>query len=106
MGGRRNGAVRGPGIGRPGKVRLGSPQLICYILMLPCRCRIACPFSPFPASIDQLRGTVMLLMLLDHVRETFFLQHQVSDPMDAATVSPALFACRLLAHLCAPSSCC
>ncbi|HEL2980758.1 TPA: DUF1624 domain-containing protein [Stenotrophomonas maltophilia] len=54
------------------------------------------------ASIDQLRGTVMLLMLLDHVRETFFLQQQVSDPMDAATVSPALFACRLLAHLCAP----
>ena len=54
------------------------------------------------ASIDQLRGTVMLLMLLDHVRETFFLQHQVSDPMDVTTVSPALFACRLLAHLCAP----
>lgn len=54
------------------------------------------------ASIDQLRGTVMLLMLLDHVRETFFLQYQVSDPMDAATVSPALFVCRLLAHLCAP----
>jgi uncharacterized membrane protein len=48
----------------------------------------------------------MLLMLLDHVRETFFLQHQVSDPMDAATVSPALFACRLLAHLCAPCSSC
>ncbi|HED4875284.1 TPA: DUF1624 domain-containing protein [Stenotrophomonas maltophilia] len=58
--------------------------------------------SPRLASIDQLRGTVMLLMLLDHVRETFFLQYQVSDPMDAATVSPALFACRLLAHLCAP----
>ena len=58
--------------------------------------------SPRLASIDQLRGTVMLLMLLDHVRETFFLQHQVSDPMDAASVSPALFACRLLAHLCAP----
>ncbi|WP_182655888.1 DUF1624 domain-containing protein [Stenotrophomonas lacuserhaii] len=54
------------------------------------------------ASIDQLRGTVMLLMLLDHVRETFFMQHQVSDPMDVTTVSPALFACRLLAHLCAP----
>ena len=60
------------------------------------------PLSSRLASIDQLRGTVMLLMLLDHVRETFFLQHQVSDPMDAATVSPALFACRLLAHLCAP----
>ena len=48
----------------------------------------------------------MLLMLLDHVRETFFLQHQVSDPMDAATVSPALFACRLLATCAPPSSCC
>ena len=54
------------------------------------------------ASIDQLRGTVMLLMLLDHVRETFFMQYQVSDPMDVGTVSPALFACRLMAHLCAP----
>ena len=58
--------------------------------------------TPRLASIDQLRGTVMLLMLLDHVRETFFLQYQVSDPVDVATVSPALFACRLLAHLCAP----
>lgn len=55
------------------------------------------------ASIDQLRGTVMLLMLLDHVRETFFLQHQLGDPADVANVSPALFACRLLAHLCAPA---
>ena len=54
------------------------------------------------ASIDQLRGTVMLLMLIDHVRETFYLQHQVSDPMDVGSVSPALFSFRLLAHLCAP----
>ena len=60
------------------------------------------PASPRLASIDQLRGTVMLLMLLDHVRETFYMQHQVTDPMDVADVSPALFACRLLAHLCAP----
>ena len=60
------------------------------------------PASPRLASIDQLRGTVMLLMLLDHVRETFYMTHQVSDPMDVADVSPALFACRLLAHLCAP----
>ncbi|PZU20486.1 MAG: hypothetical protein DI584_17405, partial [Stenotrophomonas sp.] len=54
------------------------------------------------ASIDQLRGTVVLLMLIDHVRETFYLQHQVSDPMDVTSVSPALFSFRLLAHLCAP----
>lgn len=52
--------------------------------------------------IDQLRGTVMVLMLLDHVRETFFLHHQVSDPMNVESTSPALFVSRLLAHLCAP----
>ncbi|WNH51290.1 DUF1624 domain-containing protein [Stenotrophomonas oahuensis] len=60
--------------------------------------------SPAPrlTSIDQLRGTVIVLMLLDHVRETFYLHHQVPDPMPVDTVEPALFASRLLAHLCAP----
>lgn len=53
-------------------------------------------------SIDLLRGSVMLLMLLDHVRETFYLHQPLSDPMEAATVPPALYLCRLLAHLCAP----
>lgn len=54
------------------------------------------------SSIDLLRGTVMVLMLLDHVRETFFLHVQMGDPVDVAIASPALFVCRLLAHLCAP----
>jgi len=54
------------------------------------------------ASIDVARGLVMLLMTVDHVRETFFLQHQVSDPMDVATTDPALFFTRLAAHFCAP----
>ncbi|CAN7511976.1 heparan-alpha-glucosaminide N-acetyltransferase domain-containing protein [Pseudoxanthomonas sp. LjRoot143] len=54
-------------------------------------------------SIDQLRGLVMLLMLLDHVRETFFLHMQVSDPVDVDSVSPLLFVFRLGAHLCAPA---
>jgi uncharacterized membrane protein len=54
------------------------------------------------ASIDVARGLVMLLMTIDHVRETFYLQHQVSDPMDATTVDPALFFTRLAAHFCAP----
>jgi len=53
-------------------------------------------------SIDALRGLVILLMLLDHTREFFFLHAQVSDPMDVATTEPALFFTRLLAHLCAP----
>jgi len=54
------------------------------------------------ASIDVMRGLVMLLMTVDHVRETFFLQHQVSDPMDPAATDPALFFTRLAAHFCAP----
>ena len=54
------------------------------------------------AVIDVMRGLVMLIMLFDHVREPFFLHHQVSDPMDAAHVDPALFFTRLAAHVCAP----
>ena len=53
-------------------------------------------------SIDQLRGTVIVLMLLDHVRETFYMHQQVGDPMAVDQVEPALFVSRLLAHLCAP----
>lgn len=53
-------------------------------------------------SIDTLRGLVILFMLLDHVRETFFLHMQVPDPMIVETTPPDLFFSRLLAHLCAP----
>ena len=41
-------------------------------------------------SIDALRGLVIVFMLLDHVRETFFLHRQVTDPMDVAGTEPAL----------------
>ncbi|MFK0310927.1 DUF1624 domain-containing protein [Pseudomonas sp. NPDC090233] len=53
-------------------------------------------------SIDALRGLVILFMLLDHVRETFFLHRQVGDPMAIDATDPTLFASRTLAHLCAP----
>ncbi|MGJ7502883.1 DUF1624 domain-containing protein [Variovorax sp. ZT5P49] len=53
-------------------------------------------------SIDALRGLVILFMLLDHVRETFYLHRQVPDPMIVAETQPELFFSRLLAHLCAP----
>lgn len=55
------------------------------------------------ASIDIMRGLVIVLMLIDHVRERFYLHMQVSDPMDVASTSPALFFTRLSAHLCAPT---
>jgi uncharacterized membrane protein len=54
------------------------------------------------ASIDVMRGLVMLLMLVDHVREALYLHMQVSDPMSVETTAPDLFFTRMLAHLCAP----
>jgi uncharacterized membrane protein len=54
-------------------------------------------------AIDALRGLVMLFMLVDHVRETFFLHLQVTDPVDAHTTDPGLFFTRLLSTFCAPT---
>ncbi|WP_394131425.1 DUF1624 domain-containing protein [Shewanella maritima] len=53
-------------------------------------------------SIDILRGMVILLMLIDHVRERVFLHHQVGDPMNIDETGSALFFTRVLAHFCAP----
>lgn len=54
------------------------------------------------ASIDILRGLVMLLMLVDHVRERFFYHQQVTDPMTLDSTSTELFFTRITAHFCAP----
>lgn len=54
-------------------------------------------------AIDALRGLVMLFMLVDHVRETFFLHVQVSDPMNPLTTPPELFFTRLSSMVCAPA---
>lgn len=53
-------------------------------------------------SIDALRGVVLLLMLLDHVREAFLLQVAVINPMDTTATSPGLFFTRWITYLCAP----
>ena len=53
-------------------------------------------------AIDILRGLVILLMLVDHTRERFFLHEQVTDPMQIDATSTSLFFTRLTAHFCAP----
>jgi uncharacterized membrane protein len=54
-------------------------------------------------AIDVMRGLVMLFMVVDHVRENIYAHMPVGDPVDAATVAPALYFTRLTAHLCAPT---
>lgn len=53
-------------------------------------------------AIDMMRGLVILIMLLDHVRERFYYHVQVSDPMDISVTEPGLFFSRFAAHFCAP----
>ena len=52
-------------------------------------------------SVDLLRGAVMVVMVLDHVRD-YFMNTQV-DPTDLAATSPALFFTRWITHFCAPT---
>lgn len=53
-------------------------------------------------SIDALRGLVMVLMLLDHLRETWLVLVPMPDPVDARTVLPAMAIARFAASFCAP----
>ena len=52
--------------------------------------------------VDLLRGLVILLMVLDHVRDFFHAQAFVFSAVDADRSNPALFTVRWITHLCAP----
>jgi uncharacterized membrane protein len=53
-------------------------------------------------SIDFLRGLVMILMALDHVRMYFGLGTWYAEPTNLATTTPLLFFTRWITHFCAP----
>ena len=53
------------------------------------------------ASLDILRGVVILLMMLDHVRERFYMHTRTGDPI-FDTIDADLYFTRYLTHLCAP----
>jgi uncharacterized membrane protein len=52
-------------------------------------------------SIDMLRGLVVVIMALDHVRD-FVMVGGVQDPMSDPNVPPLLFFTRWITHFCAP----
>jgi uncharacterized membrane protein len=54
--------------------------------------------------IDMLRGLVIVLMALDHVRDYFYLGGGFStNPLDPAQTTPWLYFTRWITHLCAPT---
>jgi uncharacterized membrane protein len=54
-------------------------------------------------SIDLLRGAVMIIMALDHVRDYFHYTASTDSPTNLATTTPALFFTRFITHFCAPT---
>ena len=59
-------------------------------------------FKPRIGAIDVLRGLVIIIMVLDHVRDYFHASGYAFDPLDPERTTPLLYATRWITHFCAP----
>jgi uncharacterized membrane protein len=63
--------------------------------------------SPHPrprlTAVDALRGLVMVIMALDHVRDFFHAGAMSFPPEDLTRTTPVIFFTRWITHVCAPS---
>jgi uncharacterized membrane protein len=55
------------------------------------------------ATIDAVRGLVMVIMAIDHVRDFIHRAAMTSQPTDLASTTPALFFTRWITHIVAPT---
>jgi len=66
----------------------------------------AIPAQSVPAariqSVDALRGAIMMLMAIDHIRDYVARSAQQFLPTDLARTTPAIFFTRWITHFCAP----
>src|SRR5882762_4588609 len=54
-------------------------------------------------SVDFLRGIVMMIMVLDHVRDYVYAGGLINNPTDLTKTSVVLFFTRWITHYCAPT---
>ena len=53
-------------------------------------------------SLDLLKGLVIVIMAIDHVRDYFHYSSYFFDPTDPALTTVPIFVTRFITHFCAP----